>query len=99
MLGLAVVVALVAVIAWKTIGHRDPPALQAMLDDQVAYQRKLIVLFADFATPAPADAALGHQAGQYLFHANLEKSEALSAAVLEHWRAGDAANIDAAPSL
>ena len=74
----------------------DQDPLRAMLDEQVAYQRKLIVLFVDDATLPAADVALGHQVGQFLFHANLAKSAALGDAVIARWRAGDAGAIDAA---
>ena len=103
-LGLAVA-ASAAAIAWKLHGDSGtaPPVavaptadhpLRAQLEAQVAYQRKLIVLFVDDATLAAADVALGHQAGQYLFHDNLAKADALRNTVIERWRAGDTATID-----
>lgn len=109
-LAVAIVAAVAAGVAWKKTAGPDPdsrssaataspaarPALLARLAEQVAYQRKLVVLFADDATRTPADAARGHQVGEFLFHANLEKSEALAEAVVAQWRAGDAAGIDAA---
>ena len=76
-----------------------PPAaapLQPLLAEQVAYQRKLVVLFADDATRTPADVALGHQAGQFLFHANLATADAVVERTLATWRSGDAVAIDAA---
>jgi peptidoglycan/xylan/chitin deacetylase (PgdA/CDA1 family)/uncharacterized caspase-like protein len=104
-LGLAIAAAVASGVTWKMAYEASPPPaavtdaqspLQAMLDEQVAYQRKLIVLFVDDATLAPADVALGHQVGQFLFHANLAKSQALGDAVLARWRAGDVDAIDGA---
>ena len=103
-LGLAIAAAVASGVAWKATHEAPPPTvvtarqdpLQALLDEQVAYQRKSIVLFVDDATLAPADVALGHQVGQFLFHANLAKSQALADAVSARWRAGDVVAIDAA---
>ena len=70
--------------------------LKPRLDEQVAYQRKLVVLFADDDTLTPVDAAVGHQVGQYLFHANIDRAEALYGDTTALVRAGDFVTIDAA---
>ncbi len=77
-----------------TASHPDP--LLAQLDEQVAVQRQLVVLFADDASRTPQDAAVGHQVGQFLFHANLARSEALAQAFTRAWRAGEQSRLEAA---
>ena len=107
----ALIVAIGAAIAWTTrrppepVTTPDPPAaaasavgdtaLQAQLDEQVAVQRKLVVLSADDVPRDPADTALGRQVGQFLFHANLARADALEERVVGLWRDGDLTRIDA----
>ena len=73
-----------------------PFALKPQLDRQVAFQRKLVVLFADDDHLTALDAAVGHQVGQFLFHANVEEADALYDDAIARVRAGDFAAIDAA---
>ena len=106
----AVAIAAVAIGAVAGVGywrHERPAPLAAdvqavataddlrpALDEEVAYQRKSIVLFVDDATLAPADVALGHQVGQFLFHAHLAKADALHERVAALWSRGDIAAIE-----
>jgi len=103
-LGVAVAAAVAAGLAWKA--HEPSPApasiaaaptvaepIAVQLAEQIACQRKLIVLLADDALLPAADVALGRQVGQYLFHGNLARAETLNEALLGRWRAGDTAGI------
>lgn len=58
--------------------QKQATAIQAQLQEQLAAQRKIIVLLADEAKQSPAERQTSSGVGQQLFHEGLERRDALA---------------------